>query len=261
MKNATFTLDGVKHELSRNKGNSQLHGGIKGFDRHVWTQEPDDNHDLVLSLISPDMEQGYPGELRISVIFDLNDANQLVISYAGTCDQSCPISLTNHSYFNLSGFEESIHNHEVKIEAERTLIKDEEYCVTGESRPVEGCLDFRAAKMLAAAIELNPEGIDDYYVFREKPLNEVISVANIYAKSTGIALHISTNEPGMQLYTANYLDGQLSRGPNTKPYDQMCAFCCETQRYPNGPNLEDSPGSITWHGDTYESQTIYEFKW
>jgi len=261
IKNGQFSIEGKMHQLTTNEGANHLHGGAVGFDKCVWNVESSKDHQLTFSLLSKDMNEGYPGELAMEVSFDLNDSNELIISFDGTCSKSCPISLTNHSYFNLSGFEESISNHTVMIDSDFILEKDQEGCPNGVRDEVEGATDFRKPKKLNDAFEKRPDGFDDYYLFRNQQLFEVTPVATLYSEKNEIKLEVKTSEPGMQFYTANFLNGTLSRKRDLQPYCKLDAFCCEPQRYPNGPNIEASPGSITEMNTPFKSQTIYKLDW
>jgi aldose 1-epimerase len=261
IKNGSFKVDRKNHQLTINDSENHLHGGNEGFDKRLWKLESFQNDELVFSLNSLDKEEGYPGELDIQVTFNLNDSNELTILYKGVCTKNCPISLTNHSYFNLSGFEEDIRNHQVSIDSDSTLKKNLTNCCNGVRNELISSTDFRTAKDFMSALESNTEGIDDYYIFKNEGLNDVVPVATFYSEMTGIGMELSTSEPGMQLYTANFLDGTLSRGNHTTLYRKQCAFCCEPQRYPNGPNIMNSPGSFTMVGYPYKSQTTYKFSW
>jgi aldose 1-epimerase len=205
------------------------------------------------------MEEGYPGNVQAKVVYELNNQDQLVINYHADVDQRTPLALTNHTYFNLSGFEEKLDKHQAVILADSCLVKDSSDCVNGSIESTLGALDFKVMKPFSAALEKLSLGVDHYYIFH-KPLWALEKVADFQDAKSGRSLEVYTTEPGMQFYTGYYISNLLSR-ENGHIYGPLSAFCCETQRYPNGVNIENSPESFADSNQPFESKTIYKFNY
>ncbi|UZO82620.1 galactose mutarotase [Aquimarina sp. ERC-38] len=256
-----FTLEGKSYTLVGNDRGNHLHGGTQGFDKKMWevkdSSKTTDKATLSLQLNSPDMEEGYPGNVTVITTFTLTKDNELIISYEAETDKATPISLTNHSYFNLSGFKETIHHHKVQIDSDAFLEGDDKGVPQGGVVKVDGRPeDFRKAKLFKEALDQMETGFDNYYLF---PADfQLRKVASFEHEESGRGMEVSTTEPGMLFYSG-YFTSDLLKRENGDQYGRYRAFCCETHRYPNGVNLEDAPKSITYPGEPYTSTTIFKF--
>ena len=254
-----FTLDGKEYTLATNNGPNHLHGGRKGFDKQVWKSEAKDGS-VKFTYLSKDVEEGYPGNLDVTVTYTLTDDNELRIDYTGTTDKPTVINLTNHSYFNLAGSGEVL-GHELKIEADRYTPVDQNLIPTGEIAPVKGTpLDFTTAETIGKRIDQlkpTPGGYDHNYVLNSGGKSLALAVRGREPISGGV-METLTTEPGMQLYTANFVDGKLT-GVGGVRYVKHGAFCLETQHFPDSPNKPNFPSTVLRPGETYETTTIYRF--
>ncbi|MGY5355684.1 aldose epimerase family protein [Wenyingzhuangia sp. IMCC45467] len=263
-----FSLDGKEYTLATNDGENHLHGGPEGFHRKVWKaseKQTEHSSSLVLSYLSKDMEEGYPGNLQVEVTYTLTDKNDLAVSYSATTDKKTVLNLTQHSYFNLSGdFSKTILDHDVTINADRYLPVDATLIPTGELRDVTGNpFDFREAKQVGKEINNDNEqlkrglGYDHCWVLNETK-DAIGFAASAYDKASGRLLEVFTNEPAIQFYTGNFLDGTLpSKQEGT--YGHRTGFCLETQHYPDSPNQEDFPSVTLEPGQNYKSSTVFRF--
>jgi aldose 1-epimerase len=262
---AKFALDGKEYKLAANNGPNTLHGGLKGFDKVVWkaTDVSDASGPAVkMSYLSPDGEEGFPGNLSVSVTYRVTADAALRIDYAATTDQPTPVNLTNHSYFNLAGpASGSILGHELMLAADLYTPVDDTLIPTGETASVQGTpLDFTRPATLGSRIaELKggPGGYDHNYILRSGG-KELALGARVTEPESGRLLEMFTTEPAVQLYTANSLDGKL-KGKEGVAYKKQCAFCLEAQHYPDSPNQPKFPSTILRPGSTYTQTTIYKF--
>ena len=262
-----FTLNGAEYKLAVNNGENHLHGGIKGFDKVVWTgvaRSTKGGPEIVLTYLSKDGEEGYPGNLKVTVVYRLTN-NDLRIDYTATTDKDTVTNLTHHSYFNLAGEGNGdILNHLVTINANRFIPTDAGSIPTGELRSVAGTpFDFLKATAIGARINDDEEqlklgrGYDHTFVINGNP-GRLRLAATAYEQTSGRVMQVWTTEPGVQFYTGNFLDGTLT-GKSGKIYPRRSGFCLETQHYPDSPNQPSFPTTTLKKGATYKSTTIYRF--
>jgi aldose 1-epimerase len=260
-----FTLDGKEYTLAINNGPNTLHGGLKGFDKKVWKAEPVETAAGVavkFSCVSPDGEEGFPGTLTTTVTYTLTNQNEVKIDYQATTDKATPINLTNHSYFNLAGASSgNVLGHELMLTADRYTPVDETLIPTGEIRSVAGTpLDFRSPHTIGARIAQIPAAIGGYDHNFVLPGGgtELELAARVYERKSGRVLEMYTTEPGVQLYTSNFLDGKL-KGKGGAVYNKQQAFCLEAQHFPDSINQPTFPTVILRPGSTYKQTTVYKF--
>ncbi|GAB4315550.1 MAG: galactose mutarotase [Bacteroidales bacterium] len=259
--NGRFTLDGKEYQLSTNEGPHHLHGGIEGFDKKIWNPEvtaDDTSASLKLTYLSPDGEEGYPGNLDVSVVYSLTSDNRFVIDYTAHTDKPTPINLTHHSYFNLAGSSgRNILDHYLFIDADSFCVSNPDLTPTGEIRPVEGTnMDFRQPYKIGARIELVPGGYDHNYVLNNH--GKFGKVAELKDYKSGRMMTVFTTEPGMQFYSGNFLDGSIV-GEFGLVYQKHHGLCLETQHFPDSPNHPNFPNNILRPGETYKQLTVYKF--
>jgi len=260
-----FFLEDKLYRLAINNGPNNLHGGIKGFNAVVWDVEQPDGQTLVLTYLSKDGEEGFPGNLATTVTYQLVE-NALVITFKATVDRTTVLNLTNHSFFNLSGAgDPSILDHELEINADFYLPTDETSIPYGKpERVADTPMDFRTPFAVGARIEADfqpliyGKGYDHTYVLNKKG-NELSFCARCYAPKTGIVMETLTTEPGVQLYTGNYLSGDYV-GKYGKTYPMRSALCLETQHFPNSPNEPSYPTTVLQPEETFFSKTVFQFK-
>jgi aldose 1-epimerase len=262
-----FILDGQSHKLAVNNGANHLHGGLIGFDKVLWDAEPieGDESALKLSYVSKDGEEGYPGNLTVTVTYKLTNKNAIQIDYKATTDKTTVVNLTNHSYFNFSDMQNDILGHELTLKASRFLPVDNTLIPTGELKAVAGTpFDFTNQTAIGARINDDTDqqikfggGYDHCFVFDKKE-NELAQVATVIDSNTGRQMEVFTTEHAVQFYTGNFLDGKITGKKDVK-YTKRFAFCLETQHYPDSPNQPAFPSTVLKPNETYHSTTIYQF--
>ena len=263
-----FTIDGETYTLAVNNGENHLHGGLKGFDKVVWDAKTivnDSTASLELSYLSKDMEEGYPGNLQTKVTYTLNNNDELSVKYEAKTDKPTIVNLTQHSYFNLTAdFNQPILDHELVINADLFLPVDSTLIPTGEFRKVaETPFDFRFPKVIGKQINAentqikNGLGYDHCWVLNDQEKG-VRFVASAYEPASGRLLEVFSDEPGIQFYSGNFLDGTLP-SKNEGTYQHRTGFCLETQHYPDTPNQKDFPSVRLNPGESYQSQTVFRF--
>ncbi|MCU7548859.1 galactose mutarotase [Chitinophagaceae bacterium LB-8] len=257
--NARFTLDGKTYTLAANDGKNHLHGGNKGYDKVVWDAAfADSIPALTLNYLSKDGEEGYPGNLKISVTYSLTDDNELVIDYNAETDKATPVNLTNHCYFNLSGdVKNTILDHSLQIDADNYTPVDATLIPTGEIKAVKGTpFDFTQSTKIGARIDQVQGGYDHNFVLNSKD-STLHLVATLADSISGRKMEVYTVEPGLQFYSGNFLDGTFKLADGT-PINKHTALCLETQHYPDSPNKPNFPSTILQPGQKYHTVTKYK---
>lgn len=259
---ARFTLDGVLYKVPKNDGDNCLHGGLRGFDKVVWTAREIPGG-LELTYLSKDGEEGFPGNLKATVTYHLTDANELRIDYAATTDKDTVLNLTNHSYFNLKGSGDIL-GHVLTLNADRFTPVDSGLIPTGVLQMVANTpFDFRKPTAVGARIGSDDEqlklgkGYDHNWVLNKKG-SELSLAARVEEPTSGRAMEVWTTEPGVQFYTGNFLDGTI-KGKGGQVYQRRAALCLETQHFPDSPNKPSFPTTVLKPGQHYKSTTVYKF--
>jgi aldose 1-epimerase len=260
-----FTLGGKEYTLAANNGPNHLHGGKVGFDKRVWkaaTVVGKGAQYLELQYTSKDGEEGYPGNLSVTVSYLLRDSNEWQINYTATTDKATPVNLTQHAYFNLSGHASgTILDHVLKLEADKYTPTDETLIPTGKIEPVKDTpFDFTTPTPIGKRIrdiKADPQGYDLNYVLNGKA-GELRPIAEVTDPKSGRVMKVSTTEPGVQLYTGNFLDGK-QKGKGGVTYKQYGGFCLETQHFPDSINQKDFPSVVLEPGKRYTHTTVYAF--
>lgn len=267
--NGRFSLDGKEYTLAINNEPNSLHGGAeRSLDKVIWKAEPftnDRGQGVRLTYTSPDGEEGFPGNLSISVAYFVpSEQNNLRISYTATTDARTPVNLTNHAYFNLGGEgSPTVLDHTLRLNADKYTPVDETLIPTGDVEGVEGTeLDFRKPMVIGRRIESLTEtatiGYDHNFVLNEKPADRDLNLAAVLIDpASGRRMQVLTSEPGIQFYSGNFLKGQKGKGG--KEYAHRSACCLETQHFPDSVNHPDFPTTILNPGDTYKSTTVFQF--
>ncbi|HUT07418.1 MAG TPA: aldose epimerase family protein [Candidatus Latescibacteria bacterium] len=259
-----FALDDVEYALAQNNNGNSLHGGLKGFDKVVWKPEPvqtADGEGVKLTYLSKDMEEGYPGNLSVTVVYMLTNADELKISYEAETDKKTPVNLTNHAYWNLKGEGNGdVLGHLVRLKAEKYTAVDSAVTLipTGEIADVAGTpLDFTSSHAIGERIAQVEGGYDHNFVLRGGG-GALALAARVEEPGSGRVLEIYTDQPAIQLYTGNFLDGTIT-GKGGKAYQKHCAFCLETQHFPDSPNHPNFPSTILEPGQKYRTVTVHKF--
>jgi len=257
-----FVLNDTTYTLAVNNGENHLHGGIKGFDKQVFSLDTAyssrDSVVLALSYLSKDMEEGYPGNLMVKVRYVLTGNNEIKIGYEAETDKTTVLNLTNHSYFNLTGCRENVLNHEVVLLADSITPTDTTLIPTGVLAPVAGTpFDFTSAHAIGERIAEVPGGYDINYKLRNSS-GHLVKATEVYEPVSGRVLETFTTQPGIQLYTGNFLDGSLT-GFDRVRYEKYYGFCLETQHFPDSPNKPLFPTTVLRPGERYRHLTVYRF--
>ena len=262
---AKFSLDGKEYTLAKNDGDNTLHGGLRGFDKVLWTATPSGNSSLELKYLSKDGEEGFPGNLNVTVVYSLSDSNELKLDYTATTDKDTVLNLTNHSYWNLKGEGQGdILDHVVMIAADKFTPVDKGLIPTGQLENVAGTpFDFREPHAIGERINdqnqqlIWAKGYDQNFVLNKVgDLNTV--AARVTEPTSGRVMEVLTTEPGLQFYTGNFLDGTI-HGKGGAVYNKHAAFCMETQHFPDSPNKPSFPSVELKPGETYHTTTVYRF--
>lgn len=260
-----FTLDGVEYVLPRNNYGHCLHGGPNGFQYQVYDARQTGPQELELTYLSKDGEEGFPGNITCKVLMTLTDDNAIDIRYEAETDQLTIVNMTNHSYFNLDGDAGSNSDHLLTIDADYYTPVDSTFMTTGEIAPVEGTpMDFRTATPVGARIDdfdfvqlKNGNGYDHNWVLNTQR-DITHKCVTLESPKTGIVLDVYTNEPGIQVYAGNFLDGTIM-GKKGIVYNQRASVCLETQKYPDTPNKPDWPSAVLRPGEKYNSHCVFKF--
>lgn len=258
---ARFFLDGKEYLLPRNEGPNHLHGGLKGFDKVIWEAEPvSDSRSIGVrfNYLSPDGQEGYPGNLDCQVTYLLNQNDELHIAYLATTDHPTHVNLTHHSYFNLAGSRrDNILEHVLQILASRFTPADERLIPTGEIKEVAGTpLDFLKPRSIGQRLNELPAGYDHNFVLVSR--GELALAARVVEPVSGRVMELYTTEPGLQFYSGNFLDGTI-KGKGGRPYGRHSGFCLEPQHFPDSPNKPQFPSTLLKPGQVYKSLTVFKF--
>ncbi|MDD4193492.1 MAG: galactose mutarotase [Mangrovibacterium sp.] len=254
-----YTIDGVEYRGVVNNGENHLHGGLTGFDRKLWTPEIIETPDLVgvkMSYLSPDQEEGYPGNLKVSCTYSLDHENNLTISYEAETDQATIINLTNHTYFNLTGGKDNILNHGLRLTAKK-ITEARELIPTGKILPVDGSpFDFTKKKTLGRDLPSLPEGYDQNFVI-DHEAGKLVEAGCLSESNSGREVWVYTTQPGMQLYTGYWIPELIIDG--LKKFGKYSGVALETQHYADSPNHDNFPSTLLRPGEKYKETTVYRF--
>jgi aldose 1-epimerase len=263
--NASFTLDGVTYQLAANNGSNSLHGGVQGFDKKLWQAEPFENKNgpgLILSLLSEDGDQGFPGNLQVKVTYQFTHNDEILVDYFATTDKATPVNLTQHTYFNLAG-QGDILSHKMQIFADHINAVNEAQIPVGAPMLVaETPFDFRSPRDIGEAINADHEqikngfGYDHNFLINQTAYKAMTLAARAEEKVSGRVLEVFTEEPGVQFYSGNFLDGSLT-GKGTK-YEYRTGFCLEPQHSPDSINQPQFPTIVLRPGEEYKTRTIFK---
>ncbi|WP_324672763.1 aldose epimerase family protein [Hymenobacter sp. GOD-10R] len=258
-----FTLDGKTYQVPINNPPNALHGGKQGFNRRVWSATPStapEGPSLTLNYVSQDGEEGYPGTLRVQIVYTLTNTNTLRLRYTATTDQPTVLNLTNHSYFNLGyGQSQDILGHVLTLAADRFTPVDKTLIPTGELQSVAGTpMDFRQPHTIGERIGQVPGGYDHNWVLADKLQAVPELAASVYEPRSGRIMEVYTDQPGVQFYSGNFLKGNL-KGIGGVTYGQHYGFALETQHFPDSPNQPNFPSTVLRPGQAFHSTTEYHF--
>ena len=261
-----FTIDGVRHDLEtvNAKTGVHIHGGKEGLASRLWQADPiagDDYTGVKFSHVSPDGHEGYPGRVVLSVTYRLTNGDSLEIEYRGTTDKATHLNLTNHAYFNLAGAGSGVVlDHQLTLKADRILAFDERKIPHGDFVDVRGTpFDFRRGHSIGERIDqVEGGGYDHCFVLKEKPSEELRPFARLEDPESGRVMEVATTQPGVQIYTANFLKPKF-RSPEGTPYGPHHGICLETQHFPNSPNVPSFPTTLVRPGEEYRELTVFSF--
>lgn len=261
-----FTLEGKKYQVPLNNGKNALHGGVKGFQDVVWDASKTDDHTLVLTYVSPDGEQGFPGKLNVKVTYTLTDDQTVKMEYEASTDKTTVVNLTNHAFFNLNGEGSgTILNHELQLYADKFTPVDEGLIPTGELKPVKNTpFDFTSKHTIGERIETKDEqlkfgkGYDHNYALSEPKKDGFIHAATIKGDVSGVTLDVYTEEPGLQFYSGNFMQSKNTFKSGSKD-DFRTAFALETQHFPDAPNQPKFAPIVLKKGEKYHTVSLYKF--
>ena len=268
--NGRFALNGKEYTLATNNAPHHLHGGATGFDQQIWTAETREStagSQLVLNWVSPDGDEGYPGDLACEVVYTLTEDNEIKIDYQASTNKSTILNLTNHIYFNLKGAGVgNVLDHELMIEAEKFCAIDSTAIpVAGLADVKDTPFDFRAPTLMGARIERDDQqlrngiGYDHNWCLKYSRDGKLKHAATVYEPTSGRTLEMHTTEPSLQFYVGNYLNPKIQVGKAGKPYQHRGGFCLEAQAYPDSPNRSDFPSPVLQVGEIYTQTTVYKF--
>jgi len=263
IKDGKFSIDGKEYKLAINNGTNALHGGVEGFNSLVWDVVSAENSKIVLSLISADGDEGYPGNLQVTVTYELTAENALSIHYEATTDKPTVIGLTNHSYFNLKGAGNgTVKDHVMQLNADFVTVLDESFAPSGQISPVAGtAFDFRKPTLVGERIDdevyVPGWGIDNNWCLNKEQQGDLSVAGYVYEPVSGRKMEVITTMPGVQVYTANWVEKQT--GKEGKTYDRQDAICLEAQGFPNSPNIAFFPSPLLRPGQKYDEWCIYKF--
>jgi aldose 1-epimerase len=260
-----FSLDGKEYTLFLNDGNNTLHGGNKGFDKKVWEAQQEGNS-VILTYLSPDGEEGYPGNLTVKKIYTLTDNNELKMEYEATTDKPTVINLTNHSYFNLKGEgDTTVLDHYLMANASYFTPVNSELIPTGEIKPVAGTpFDFTTGKQIGKDINMADQqlafgkGYDHNWILNKDTAGTLALAVKVWEETTGRVLEIYTTEPAFQFYSGNFMDGSV-KGKSGRPYYRRSALAIEPQHYPDSPNHPNFPSTELKPGEKYRQLSVFKF--
>ncbi|MFB6291094.1 MAG: aldose epimerase family protein [Candidatus Bipolaricaulia bacterium] len=263
-----FSLDGTEYSLTRNDGQNHLHGGQEGFDSKIWEasiKNDKEEPELEFEYLSKDGKEGYPGNLRVTASYKLTRKSEFIFKMTAVTDQPTIVNITNHNYYNLSGARKKITNHELTVTAEEFTPIDNQGIPLGDILPVEGSpFDFRESGKIGERIDADNrqirhgQGYDHNFALTTDRTIGPEPDAKVYEPSSGITLRLKTNQPGLQLYTANLLEGNL-KGKDGVRYGPRWGLCLEPQNFPDSPNHSNFPSAVVRPGKPYEHKTILDF--
>ena len=263
IKDGKFTLDGMEYQLPVNNGTNSLHGGVHGYNEKAWEVKSVSQQELVLMLLSPDGEEGYPGTLCITATYFLSEDNDLKIHYEANTDKPTIIGLTQHSYFNLKGAGNgTIRDHILQVNADFYTVLDESFAPSGEIRSVEGTpFDFRKPTLIDERINAEAFvpgwGLDNNWCIRKHQAGELALAGVVYEPVSGRKMEVLTTQPGLQVYSGNWIENVI--GKEGKKYDRQDAICLETQGFPNSPNIAHFPSPVLRPEGKYDEWCVYKF--
>lgn len=259
--NGKFIVNGKAYQLPLNNNGNSLHGGEKGFSRVVWTAKPlPETNSVQLNYHSKDGEEGYPGSLDVQVTYTVTNINELKIDYLATTDKGTPVNLTNHAYFNLSaGKDSTVLGHTLTVNADRYTVVNDKQIPTGALDAVKGTpMDLTSPVVIKTNIDKVPGGYDHNFALRRSASDGPELAATLYHEGSGRRLEVFTTEPGLQVYTGNFLDGSLT-GKYGRKYVKHSGICLEAQHFPDSPNHPSFPSTLLRPGEKYRQTTIYKF--